>query len=300
VPTEADEPEAEPSEELEAVEKEAESLPRRKSGDRTIRPSDSIDRPRKRKRKKRSKAEEDAKRWLIWVAIGGGVLGIGLVALLIWGLNSALRSEPPPTIPDDRWKPVEVPNRMKIHFPGFASRQNIAPAGIQTVMYMCNVGQDQVFGVGYSEGPLPDAIRNMQLEAILDDSCNGALANLKQMTGGKGVHELSRDSVSIGPHKGKQLVIEIQAREGGQMILQTFYHEGSGRRYIAMCGGKNYEEDHPNVKKFFESFQILDNGLPDPPPEEKKKEPDDKKKGPAGPQWPALPKAAPPKEGPKK
>jgi hypothetical protein len=66
-----------------------------------------------------------------------------------------------------------------------------------------------------------------------------------------------------------------------------------------MCGGKNYDEDHPNVKKFFESFQILDNGLPDPPPDEKK-EKADKKKGPAGPkQGPAGPNQAQPKQGPK-
>jgi hypothetical protein len=62
-----------------------------------------------------------------------------------------------------------------------------------------------------------------------------------------------------------------------------------------MCGGKNYDEDHPNVKKFFESFQILDNGLPDPPPEEKKKEPTkgpgaSKKKEAAGPKVGGPPK----------
>jgi hypothetical protein len=135
----------------------------------------------------------------------------------------------------------------------------------------------------------------MQLEAILDDSCDGALFNVKQMTGGKGVHEESRDSITLGPHRGKQLVIEIQARDGGQMMLRTFYHEGSGRRYIAMCGGKNYDVDHPNVRKFFESFQILDNGLPDPPPEEKKKEPTkgpgaSKKKETAGPKVGGPPK----------
>jgi hypothetical protein len=163
-------------------------------------------------------------------------------------------------------------------------------------MYMCNVDKNQVFGVGYSEGPLPDYIRNMKLEDILDDSCNGALKNIKQMTDGKGVKELSRDSISKGPHKGKQLVIEIQADEGGQMILQTFYHKDSGRRYIAMCGGKNCKADQPNVKKFFESFQILDNGKPDPPPEEKKKEPADKNKK----EGPAVPKDVQPKEGPKK
>jgi predicted Zn finger-like uncharacterized protein len=298
VPTEADEP----AEELEPVEEEPEPLPRRKLVERPERSTDSLDRPRKRKKKKkRSEAEEAARRWLIWVAVGGGGLGIGLVALLIWGLNSAFRSEPPPTIPAERWQPLEIPNRIKVLLPGFAARQQgPAAGGIQSVMYLCQADKDNVFGVGYSEGALPDAIRNMQLEAILNDSCEGALHNIRQMAGGKGVHELSRESVSIGPHKGKELVIEIQAREGATMIMRTFYHEASGRRYIAMCGGKNYEADQPNVKKFFESFQILDNGLPDPPPEEKKKEPADKKKGPAGPQGPALPKAAPPKEGPKK
>jgi predicted Zn finger-like uncharacterized protein len=215
VPPETDEP----AEELEAVEEEPEPLPRRKTGERPERSTDSLDRPRKRKKKKkRSEAEEAARRWLIWVAVGGGALGIGLVALLIWGLNSAFRSEPPPTIPAERWQPVEIPNRMKVLFPGFAARQNISPAGISTVMYMCNVDKDQVFGVGYSEGPLPDAIRRMSLEQILNDSCDGTIAGLKQVTGGKGVHELSRESVSIGPHKGKQLVIEIQAREGGSDV----------------------------------------------------------------------------------
>jgi Zn-finger nucleic acid-binding protein len=301
VPTEVDEPEAEPADELEAVEDEPQPLTRRKTGERPDRSDDSIDRPRKRKKKKkkRSEAEEEARRWLIWVAVGGGVLGIGLVALLIWGLNSAFRTEPPPTIPAERWQPVEVPNRMKVLFPGGAGRQVISPAGIQTVLYSCTPDKDVLFAAAYSEGPLPDAIRNMQLEAILNDSCDGALFSAKQAAGGKGVHELSRESVSIGPHKGKELVVEIQAREGGQLILRTFYHEGSGRRYFAMCGGKNYEADQPNVRKFLESFQILDNGLPDPPSEEKKK-PADKKKGPAGPQGPALPKEGPPKEGPKK
>jgi len=233
--------------------------------------------------------------WLTWVPVVGGILGIGLVALFIGGLNSAFGAEPPPTIPDDDWKPVKVPNRMKVLFPGSAARQKIAPAGIDTVMYMCTVDKDQIFGVGYSEGPLPDYIRNMKLEAILDDSCEGALHNIKQMTGGKGVKELSRDAVTLGAHKGKQLVIEIQVGDGGQMIMRTFYHKDSGRRYIAMCGGKNYNADQPNVKKFFESFQILDNGKPDPPPEGKKKEPADKNKR----EGPAVPKDIQPKEGPK-
>jgi hypothetical protein len=231
--------------------------------------------------------------WLTWVHDGGGMLGIGLVALLIGGLNSAFGADPPPTIPDDRWKPVEVPNRMKVLFPGSAERQKIAPEGIQTIMYMCNVDKDQVFGVGYSEGPLPDKIRNMKLEDILDDSCDGALARMKLTTGGKGVKELSRDSVTLGAHKGKQLEIEIQVGDGGRMIMRTFYHKDSGRRYIAMCGGKDYKADQPNVKKFFESFQILDNGKPDPPPEEKKKEPADKNKK----EGPAVLKDVQPKEG---
>jgi hypothetical protein len=80
-----------------------------------------------------------------------------------------------------------------------------------------------------------------------------------------GGREVRRESVQLGPYPGKQLVIYIP-QAGGHMISRCYL--AGGRLYITMCGGSGYDASHKDVRRFLDSFEILDAGTPpaEPPP----------------------------------
>jgi hypothetical protein len=198
------------------------------------------------------------------IAVEGGVVkvAVGLVCLVVFGVlgyiavRAAFRVRPPSPIPAERWQPFEAAGRCKALLPGTPERKNQpVVAGMSVVLHMTQPSRDAVFGVGYSEGLLPPERRNLPAEQLLNDSCDGSAANLAKMGG----REVRRESVQLGPYPGKQLVIYIPQADGHMM--SRCYLAG-GRLYIIMCGGSGYDTSHPDVRRFFESFEILDPGKP--------------------------------------
>jgi hypothetical protein len=109
---------------------------------------------------------------------------------------------------------------------------------------------------------LPPHRLALPVETLLTDTCNGTVANVANMGG----QEERREAIQLGPHVGKELSVFIPRANG--RIISRFYIVG-GRLYMAMCGGSGHDVGHANVKRFFESFTILDAGAgagPMPPP----------------------------------
>jgi hypothetical protein len=86
---------------------------------------------------------------------------------------------------------------------------------------------------------------------LLNDSCNGSVANLKAQGG----VEESRRSIQLGPHPGKELVVNM-VKADGKMVSRIYI--AHGRLYIVMAGGLGLHADHENVKRLFDSFEILE------------------------------------------
>jgi hypothetical protein len=121
-----------------------------------------------------------------------------------------------------------------------------------------------IYGLAYTEGLLPPERRNLPAETLLNDACNGSVANAVQMGG----QEVRRESIQLGPYPGKQLIVYIP-KGGGHMISRCYLADG--RLYVALYGGTGVEEGQKNVTKFLDSFEILNPAQPSveppaPPP----------------------------------
>jgi hypothetical protein len=214
--------------------------------------------PRKKWKRKKKPKGLLARLGLGNVVIEAGLikLVVGVVAAVVVGVGAyylvrlGLKMPPPPDIPDNRWQFVEA-GGCKVLFPGTPNRQNQSMQGLNFVMLMYQPDKDTVFGLGYTEGPLPPDRRNLPAETLLSDACNGSAANIIQMGG----REVRRDSIQLGSYPGKQLLMYIP-RASGHMVSRCYL--AAGRLFIVTYGGTGVEEGQRNLTKFFDSFQILD------------------------------------------
>lgn len=224
-------------------------------------PPEEEERPRKKKKRKKGKKKGESWSPEAVRRVVGGVLGTIAVIAVVWFFSKVFRTPAPPTIPPGEWQAVEVPRQIKALLPGPPRREAMVQAGIQMVTYTTSTSKDAVYAVGYMEGKLPPHRAALAPEQLLNDSCDGAIANMKNMD--PDTRELSRDSIRLGEFPGKELVVEVP-RGNGQFVMRNFL--AHGRLYIAMAGGRGFRRGQENVNRLFESIQILDTGEPDPPP----------------------------------
>jgi choice-of-anchor C domain-containing protein len=179
------------------------------------------------------------------------VLGLGFAGF--HGVRMALRASPPPVIAAERWQPVEVAGRFKVLLPGPSHPLTQSAAGMQMTFHNCQPDKDSIYTVAYTLDMLPPHRRGLPAETLLNDACDGAIANTKNQGGVEG----SRRSIQLGPYEGKELVIEIPQHRAKMITRAYLVH---GRLYMVMAGAVGLESDHANVKRLFESFEILDQG----------------------------------------
>jgi hypothetical protein len=230
-------------------------------------PEDRVDLPfpkrSKPKKKKKSKKEPGGFRFPA-IAIEDNVkhLLLGVLAFIAMAVVGyyLFRTPPPDEIPESQWVAVEVPNRFRAKLPGNASvKSEPAPGGGTLVMHTVQPDKDSVYAVGYSEGVLPRHRRDLPAEQLLNDACDGMVANTARM----GSEEADRFTLDNAPFPAKQIILKIpQAR--GRMIARVYI--AHGRVFVVMAGGRGFHEDQANVTRLFESFGILDPGPPEPEP----------------------------------
>jgi hypothetical protein len=194
------------------------------------------------------------------------VCAVGAVCLVLFGggvffvVRAAVRVGQPPEFAEEQWKPLEVPNRFKVLFPGQPRRTTQPTFGLTLIAHAYEPNKDVFFGVTYSEGELPPERRALPVETLLSDAYTGAVSNMANM----GAKEVSHRSITLGPHPGKETKVWIKQVRGHAIVRIYLVH---GRLYIVMLGGKGYDEGQPNVNRFLDSFEILDTGGPPPAPQ---------------------------------
>jgi hypothetical protein len=189
-------------------------------------------------------------------------------------------------IPEGQRLPLEIPNRLRVRLPGAAQQISQPIAGMTMIMHQCRPDKNSEYAVAYMEGSLPAHRRALPVETLLNDSCDGSVANLRAQGG----VEESRRSIQLGPHPGKELVVDMPKKDG-KMVSRVFIV--NYRLYVVMAGGFGLRPGHENVNRLFDSFEILEQpgeaaapagGPAGAPPAV----------GPAGPTGPAGPASKPP------
>lgn len=208
---------------------------------------DDRDRPRRRATRYAKPKNNTA------MVVGGvvaAVVGLGAFFGVKYGI-SALRA--PATIPDSKWQTVEAPGLMKAKLPGSPNIQTMNVAGVGMTMRTVTPDEDSMYAVAYSEDELPPHRRGLPAETLLNDACSGSVQGVAR----DGGHEVSRESITLGPHPGKQIVIDIP-KGGGKLTSRVYLV--NGRIVMLMAGGRGLEPDHPNVRKLFASLEITADG----------------------------------------
>ena len=129
--------------------------------------------------------------------------------------------------------------------------------GLKVVAYHYLPDRNSAYAISYMEGELPPERRSLSVDQLLNDSCDGAVANTP---GGK---EISRKSITLGPHAGKQVVVRV-AEGRGKIIMRVYIHATNKRLFTVLAGGEGFEPRDKNVQWLFNSFEILDDGSPTP------------------------------------
>jgi hypothetical protein len=204
---------------------------------------DDFDRPGYRRRKSSGNS------LMVGLVIVGVVAVIGIFAAISYGLFGSGR-----VIPESEWKPFEEPNRYKVLMPGSPKRSiQQEPGGLPMTAQMVEYDRNTVFLVGHSEGVIPPERLRLPTETLLNDACDGAMKGI----GDEGGVEKSRESIQLGEIPGKQLIIEI--KKGRVRGIARVYLTNN-RLYMLIAAGKGYTPEHENVKRFFNSFEIIETG----------------------------------------
>jgi hypothetical protein len=206
-------------------------------------------RPRKRRFKKKEYEPRFPVRTVVAIGVGGFcfLLAAGFVFWFVrYGYHFRM-----PGIPEGEWQALEIPNHLRVRLPGAAQKVTQPVAGMTMIMHQCQPDKNSVYAVAYMEGELPAHRRALPVETLLNDSCDGSVANLRAQGG----VEESRHPVQLGPHPGKELVVNMRKADG-KMISRVFIV--NSRLYIVMAGGLGLRPDHENVKRLFDSFEILE------------------------------------------
>jgi predicted Zn finger-like uncharacterized protein len=245
---------------------------------------------RKRKKKKRKRASS----WLPAISVEAGFfkpfLLLGIVVVAVVGLIFALRTifekgGAPPTIPPDAWQAYEVKDRLlaALPVPFRTSQQDVPVLGGDVAIHVqsnwpereqaANAIYTQSYSVGHSPKALPATLRVIPEKDLLNRICD----DLVTKGGAPDDKEIKRRPITLESYPGMELIVDV--RHGKRVTRVYLAHN---RIYLVAAGGRGIEPNQPNVKRLFESFQIVDTGKEAEPP-----------KPTASPPPKAAPKAAP-------
>jgi hypothetical protein len=186
----------------------------------------------------------------MWVGITAAVLGIGLMAgsgyLAVTRLLPSLQPEVDPSA----WRDFSPPGaNFKVSMPGIPKYSRLTQPGdpnrIEVHTHEIRLARPKFsFGVSYSD--YPDwVIRQRPVEARLNGSRDGAV---------QGIHGKlrSESSLSLNRFPGRELEIDLPGKETAIMRIYAV----NQRIFILGAAGPNLKLNSPDVKRFFDSFQL--------------------------------------------
>jgi hypothetical protein len=201
-------------------------------------------------------------RWALGpIAIYSSVLALSAAGLAGWWYYTSQGHSSPAlqAISEDRWEHISEPNRLEVVLPGPSTTTKQEVSDWNLVTRICKLGEDAYFGVGWTENRLPQSMQGISREQVLNLSCDSALSSLKALGGS----EVLRESVSLGDHPGKELVVEFPG-SNGRLIQRTYL--AYGRLYVVSAGARGLSPTDANASRLFESFRIVEASSPEPKP----------------------------------
>lgn len=200
-----------------------------------------------RRKSKRSRRDRDKKAtWLIIASIAGGIVFLGIVTGVVFAVRGLFDG----AIDEEKWKTFEAPGRYKVLMPGKTEQRSQSMGPVTFNLNGCEYDGNTVFMILHSEGTPPAARMALPTEVLLNDACDGFIRDSKD-----GPVELKRESIKVGAYEGKLLVVNLKKRKVNVVVRVFMVGQ---RMYMIAAGGKGYDEDNVNVKKFFNSFELLD------------------------------------------
>lgn len=180
------------------------------------------------------------------------LIGLGLVMWLI-----VTRPWSAPVIPHRQWQTLEVPDRVRVSLPGTAKRTTFRLRELTMIQYWVELDdRSAVYGVAFSEERLPPELKlDMELELLVKSACDNAMGKPRAQGG----ELLGRQGLQLGPYPGSELV---HRTANGRLITRTYL--AGGRVYVVIAGGYKLDEEHENVKRLFDSFEIIETGIDAP------------------------------------
>jgi hypothetical protein len=181
----------------------------------------------------------------------GGLAVVGVVVYAIANQSDA--------ISESKWQTFEQPGCCKILLPGRPEQQiKNSPAGLAITLELVNVSRSCAFGVGFSSEFTLERLPQAP-DVLLNQACDVCIQDMNKQFP---VIETRRESISFGKIPGRQIEMDVP-KFGSHLIVR--YYLTTNRVYLTMAGGRNYTTDHPDVKRFHDSFEILDKQSNPPP-----------------------------------
>ncbi len=201
-------------------------------------------------RRRKRPAGTPRSRARVWVGVTAALLGVALLTGVGYVAVTRLLPVFRPGIDAAAWRDYASPGgNFKAEMPGTPKYtrqvQQVGADRLQVHTHEVQVGWPETsFSVSYSDYP-PHVIQRIPVEARLDGSRDGAVKGIE----GKLRHE---KRLSLNSFPGRELEIEVPGKGTVMMRLYAVHQ----RIFILGVGGPWVKADSPDVKRFFDSFQL--------------------------------------------
>lgn len=182
------------------------------------------------------------------------------LGFIFWFFVSRL---PPAKLhPEEKWETFEQQGKYKVLVPGKMEMSSLNVAGISLSLANLSIetnDHNQIYTIGVSS-EIPPHRLSIPVEELLHDTCEGMTQSLWRMN----AYEKSRSNVKYEQFPGKQVIYSVSEKKGS-LVARCYI--ANKKLYIVMVGGTGLNLRHPDVVKYFKSFEILNQAQDDIKPE---------------------------------
>ena len=172
---------------------------------------------------------------------------VGVKLFLNGQFDNLLKAGP---TPEEQWVTTERKDILKFETPGPVKLQTKAEQGVRMDIWMCEKSRSLAYLVAYSQTALPLHRRNLDVNIILNDSCNGSLQRIER----ENPVEKYRKRLDYNDNiPGMEMEVYLQ-KQSAKMISRVYLH--NNHVYMLMVIGRNISANDPDVVRFQSRFVI--------------------------------------------
>lgn len=198
----------------------------------------TLTRLRRHARERRSGSGQ--KLWMILVPVLL-ILGTGAFFLIRWAIK-----DDPNKLPAG-WERVEEPGKFRVNMPGKPTREVKRNEWGPYTLHKYYKKDTFIYTAGNTESQIPFEFLQQPPEAVLDMIATRYVQSL-------GAVERSRQFIQLSGNPGIELIFDAP-QIGATGVLR--YYLAQGFVFDAVAVGKGFTVEHQDVKRFFDSFEIL-------------------------------------------